>query len=109
VKLLSLASKRLHKTIILNGRAKYKGLAEMRYSIANKRNTKHNLDLQQIVFRISLVCLQELLAPASNPGSALDINRFSNASLNGSEFSLRALNDRPLKPVTRADQPPDRD
>ena len=52
---------------------------------------------------------EELLAATSSPGRALDNNRFANAPLNGSELSLRALNDRSLKPVTCTDQPPDRD
>src|SRR6266571_8429300 len=33
---------------------------------------------------------------------------FANSMLNGFEFSLRALNDRAFKPMTRTDQPPDR-
>jgi hypothetical protein len=43
----------------------------------------------------------ELFAPS--PSSALDNNRFTDASLNGSEFSLCTLNDRPLEPEARTD------
>src|SRR5215469_8821475 len=49
-----------------------------------------------------------LFAPSSSTNSTFSDNRLTDASLNGCQFSLRSLNDRPFEPDTGTGEPPDR-